>query len=405
MKHIYKWLVGLLLFFTGSYAIGQNITLDVNAMCKPPSTSCNPFLSEYTCGSVKLQTTHGSPSFYTLTVDNNKTVNLIQLRAYTNAPSNGNRIDYSEGFTLAYSFKKGEQYTITVAHQGVPGNSFVPNLVAAVTNDPPRHGDGCNLGVAPFYAGEIGFYDERNYISVDKSGATTSFDIKPSKDYSYFCLFSTPVQQSEAGSLVWSIKIVDNGPVPDANCYQDANFDFCSKVWNGSADVKAVNPISLSCDAFKSSTAPGAGAAFVRRFTAPSITLSPGFVAPATDPAGAVRMLKILPSADPCNQALRVATSPISKIQTVTSITQLLENINIYPSPSRGLVNINFNSSDLLNAQIVVTDQSGRVVYQMPNKVESNVVQLNLEHLSNGVYFIKVNTKNKVAIKKLLISK
>jgi hypothetical protein len=405
MKHIYKWLVGLLLFFSGSYAIGQNVTLDVNAMCKPPSTSCNPFLSEYTCGTVKLQTTHGSPSFYTLAVDNNNTVNLIQLRAYTNIQSNGNRVDHSEGFTMAYSFKKGKKYTITVAHQGTPGNSFVPNLVAAVTNDPPRHNDGCGLGVSPFYAGELDLYEERNGISVDKSGATTSFDISPSKDYSYFSLFSSPVQQPEVGSLIWSIKIVDDGAAPDPNCYQDANFDFCSKTWNGSSDVKAVNPISLACDAFKSSSGPGAGAAFVRRFTAPTITLSSGFVASATDPGGAVRSLRILPSADPCNQALRVATSHISNVQTIISETQLLENINIYPSPSRGLVNINFNSSDMLNAQISVTDQSGRVVYQMRNKMESNLVQLNLEHLSNGVYFIKVNTKNKVAVKKLLISK
>jgi hypothetical protein len=52
-----------------------------------------------------------------------------------------------------------------------------------------------------------------------------------------------------------------------------------------------------------------------------------------------------------------------------------------------------------------VVDQSGRVVHQMRNKSESSLVQLNLQHLSNGLYFIKVKAQNKVAIKKVLISK
>jgi hypothetical protein len=156
-----------------------------------------------------------------------------------------------------------------------------------------------------------------------------------------------------------------------------------------SADVRAVNPITLSCDAFKTSSAPGAGVAFNRRFTAPAITLSPGFVASATDPSGAVRTLRILPSATPCTQALRVAASPISNIQNVATQEPLLKNINVYPSPSRGLVNISFNRSELQNAVITVTDQSGRIVYQMRNKSESNLVQLNLQHLSNGIYFIR----------------
>lgn len=205
-----------------------------------------------------------------------------------------------------------------------------------------------------------------------------------------------------------SLEIIDHGTAPGgATCYEDASFNFCdpSRVWNGSADVRAVNPLTIGCDAFKTSSAPGSGAAFVRRFTAPTITLSPGFVGSAADPSGAVRILKIIPSTTLCTQALRIG-SPISNIKNEPASEQpMLENVKIYPSPSRGLVNINFNSSDQLNAEITVTDQSGRVVYQTRNKSAGKLVQLNLQHLSNGIYFIKVQAQNKVAVKKLLISK
>jgi|GEM_PF-6125067 len=393
MKHIYKWLVGLLLFFTGSIAVAQNISLTFKNSCGY-STQCNPFVNGYSCTqSIVIRATHGSPRFYTAD-------SSIELRAALT--SNGQAL--SEGLTFAYLFKAGKSYTIKFKYKGVPSTQLVsyPFLYAGFTNNPPRYNDGCDLG--PLTTIDM---DYSVKYTVSKNEATSSFDFTPAKDYFNLWLLSFPLQFDETGVLLISLEIVDKGAAPTYTCYQDATFNFCdpSNVWKGSVDVRAANPLSLSCDAFKTSTLPAAGAAFVRRFTAPSIRLSPGFIAYATDPSGAVRTLKILPSTDPCNQALRVATSPISNVQTVISETQLLENINIYPSPSRGLVNIDFNSSDLLNAQINVTDQSGRVVYQMYNKVKSNLVQLNLEHLSNGVYFIKVNTKNKIAIKKLLISK
>jgi hypothetical protein len=392
MKHIYKWLTGLLLFFSGSIAVAQNISLNFKSSCGY-STQCNPFLNSYGCTqSIVIRATHGSPRF--------AADSTIEMRA--SLTSNGQQL--SEGLTIAYLFKANKLYTIKLKYKGIPSTQLVtyPYLYAGFTNNPPRYNDNCGLG--PLTSIDM---DYPTNFTVSKNEATSSFDFTPGKDYFNLWLLTYPLQFDETGLLLISLEIVDKGAPPTNTCYTDATFNFCDpgKVWNGSVDVRASNPLSLSCDAFKTSSQPAAGAAFVRRFTAPSIRLTPGFDAYAADPAGAVRSLRILPSADPCNQALRVAASPISNIQTVTSTTQLLENINIYPSPSRGLVNIDFNSSDLLNAQISVTDQSGRVVYQMRNKVKNNLVQLNLEHLSNGIYFIKVNMKNKVAVKKLLITK
>jgi hypothetical protein len=393
MKYLLnKWFVGLLLFFTGGSAIAQNINLKFKTSCNY-STQCNPFLNNYGCTQqIVIRATHGSPKFYAAD-------SSVELRAAMT--SNGQYL--SEGLAVAYLFKAGKSYTIKIKHKGLPTTQLVqyPYLYAGFTNKPPTYNDGCGLG--PLASIDM---DSPTKITNSKSESTSSFNFEPGKDFFHLWLLTSPLQFEETGLLLISVEIVDNGAPPTVTCYQDGTFDFCSKTWNGSADVRAVNPITLNCDAFKSTSEPAAGTAFVRRFTAPSIRLTPGFIAYGIVNSGfAVRTLKIIPSATPCTQTLRVG-SFVSNVRTeISSENTELENVRIYPSPSNGLINIQFNRSELLNAEITVTDQSGRMVYKMRNKSESNGLQLDLQHLSNGIYFIKVNAQNKVAVKKVLISK
>jgi hypothetical protein len=393
MKYlIYKWLVGLLLFFPGSMATAQNISLIFKKSCNY-STQCNPFLNNYGClQQIYLRATHGSPKFYAAD-------SSIELRAAMT--TNGQYL--GEGLTVAYLFKTGIKYTIKLKYKGIPSTQLpaYPYLHAGFTNNPPRDEDDCNLG------DRISFpMDNPNKFTVSKNETTSSFEFTPTKDYFHLWLYATALQFAETGLLLSSVEILDNSTTPPVTCYTDGTFDFCGKTWNGSADIRAVNPFTLNCDAFKTTSQPAAGSAFVRRFTAPSIKLAPGFSAYVIANSGfAVRTLKIVASTTPCTQALRVE-SPVSNVQNVIeSESPVQENVLIYPSPSHGLVNIQFNQSELLNAQITVADQSGRIVYQMRNKSKSNLLQLNLQHLSNGIYFIKVNAQNKIAVKKLLISK
>jgi hypothetical protein len=169
--------------------------------------------------------------------------------------------------------------------------------------------------------------------------------------------------------------------------------------------VRAVNPLTLTCDAFKTAAPVAAGTGFVRRFTAPTITMKPGFIASANDPSGAIRAFKAVPSTAPCMQPLRVA-GPITNVkQTEVAETPPLDNIVIYPSPSMGLVKLASSELELAGALITVLDQSGRLVHQTTNNANTNLVELNLQHLANGVYFVKIRSKNKVVTQKILISK
>jgi hypothetical protein len=81
------------------------------------------------------------------------------------------------------------------------------------------------------------------------------------------------------------------------------------------------------------------------------------------------------------------------------------DNITISPIPSNGKIKITGSYIDLANANIVVVDQSGKEVYRLLNKDGNNVLELDLHFLQNGVYYIKINSQNKVITKKIVINK
>ena len=64
-------------------------------------------------------------------------------------------------------------------------------------------------------------------------------------------------------------------------------------------------------------------------------------------------------------------------------------NISVFPNPSNGQFKIVF--SDVVHAQLQLTDLSGRSVYQ--DFISSNLMQLDLSHLADGTYFLHVQDK------------
>jgi hypothetical protein len=401
MKYsIYKWFCVPLLFLFAGSAVSQNVKLDLTKYCNN-SDNCNPFVNSYACSTAVLQTTHGSPAFYK---PDTKT-RQIQLEALIT--SNG--VNYSEGFTVGYHFSPGKKYTVKITHKGMPsstGGYLFPRLIAALTNKPPRFNDGCNLG----YLETINIITQVD-LTVSTTSKTSSFDLEPTEDIFNLWLRSFPAVSTQMGLLISVIEIVDHSvpppppPPSPSGCDRAEVFDFCNEKmnWVGSLGFSATKPITLACDVFTTDADPGP--TFYRGFSSTEIILAPGFVASYYDYARFKPSFVATTSAYPCGTRLAVTdtTKPIKR--NIEIDQQLPDNITIYPSPSNGMVKIACNNQELLHAAITVTDQSGRLVYEMRNKVKSNLVQLHLEYLSNGIYFIKVNTNNKVAIKKLLISK
>ena len=83
------------------------------------------------------------------------------------------------------------------------------------------------------------------------------------------------------------------------------------------------------------------------------------------------------------------------------SIHQL--EIKIYPTPSSGLITISFQ--EVITAQIVITDISGRIIHQ--NTYTENKIPLDLSPFANGTYFVSfLDEENKLlTTKKIQILK
>ncbi|MFZ4797669.1 MAG: T9SS type A sorting domain-containing protein [Bacteroidia bacterium] len=68
--------------------------------------------------------------------------------------------------------------------------------------------------------------------------------------------------------------------------------------------------------------------------------------------------------------------------------TQML----VYPNPATDVLNINISNSSFKNSEVMVYNISGAEV--LKTNIEKTNAQLNIETLSNGVYFVKVTNQN-----------
>lgn len=87
--------------------------------------------------------------------------------------------------------------------------------------------------------------------------------------------------------------------------------------------------------------------------------------------------------------------------------SQLSDNrlvLAVYPTITEGPVYISIDNSSLKNAEILVSDNSGRIVIQSNNNAGKNVITLNLGHLSNGIYFIQVKQAGKIITRKVIVN-
>jgi len=74
-----------------------------------------------------------------------------------------------------------------------------------------------------------------------------------------------------------------------------------------------------------------------------------------------------------------------------------LENgLNVYPNPTSGNLNIQWNNQPTENADIVVTDVVGREVYKSAIDINaaSGQTQIDLANLKNGIYLINIRSAN-----------
>ncbi len=73
----------------------------------------------------------------------------------------------------------------------------------------------------------------------------------------------------------------------------------------------------------------------------------------------------------------------------------------VYPNPSNGIVNIEFQSSQNNSSTITLFDVVGKMVYQ--NAIIGNTTQLSVAKLPNGIYLLVVKTEVEILTKRIAV--
>ncbi len=85
-----------------------------------------------------------------------------------------------------------------------------------------------------------------------------------------------------------------------------------------------------------------------------------------------------------------------------------ISSLNVYPNPVKNIATLDITLSESSTATIQVVDLMGRTVIDLGTKsfkAGQSSIELNTTTLSNGMYFVKINSNNGVATKKITVSK
>ena len=82
-----------------------------------------------------------------------------------------------------------------------------------------------------------------------------------------------------------------------------------------------------------------------------------------------------------------------------------INNLDVYPNPSRDVFNVSFTSEDVQNLEVRIINVIGEVVYteNLIEFVGEYTKQVDLATYTKGVYFLEITTDNGVINKKLIL--
>ncbi|MCU0436341.1 MAG: SBBP repeat-containing protein [Raineya sp.] len=107
------------------------------------------------------------------------------------------------------------------------------------------------------------------------------------------------------------------------------------------------------------------------------------------------------------NFTIQVASGGCSTTQTFTIITEIPNSINnplsnlvkVFPNPSTGVFTIHFDGINAQNAFVNIYNIQGKKV--LVSEINTNMMDISLETLSNGIYFLEVETSQGRILKRL----
>jgi uncharacterized surface protein with fasciclin (FAS1) repeats len=92
---------------------------------------------------------------------------------------------------------------------------------------------------------------------------------------------------------------------------------------------------------------------------------------------------------------------PPGIVLNTTLLDASSNGINIYPNPSNEFIQVSFTHELGQNTHIQLYDMTGKIVNEMDAQQQIN--QINTSNLSNGTYFVRINSENKSYFQKVII--
>ncbi|MCB0480736.1 MAG: T9SS type A sorting domain-containing protein [Flavobacteriales bacterium] len=90
--------------------------------------------------------------------------------------------------------------------------------------------------------------------------------------------------------------------------------------------------------------------------------------------------------------------NPVDTSSQVGSPVLQNHQIKLYPNPSKGELNVSWTFATPENSKLIFYDLQGRILQEKAILPEQSTVQLNMQHLTAGMYFISLTTPNGVEV-------
>ena len=86
---------------------------------------------------------------------------------------------------------------------------------------------------------------------------------------------------------------------------------------------------------------------------------------------------------------------------------EAIKNIAIFPNPATAVLNLSINAFENFNADLQLFDMTGKMVYQNLQQhfnSGNNTIQINVQNLNEGIYFVNLISGNKIQSMKVLVA-
>ena len=82
-----------------------------------------------------------------------------------------------------------------------------------------------------------------------------------------------------------------------------------------------------------------------------------------------------------------------------------IDNLDVYPNPSRDIFNVSFTSEDAQDLEVRVINVVGEVVYteNLTNFTGEFTKEIDLRRSTKGIYFLEITTEAGVINKKMIL--